>query len=150
MSQCDRFYASISHAARSAIKPIHFCKCLGFSYANFGRIICFLPESADKTWVRKLTKGLLDKQNTDVIVVDYGEGATGLMAAGNARLVGAQLAYLLRHIFKLKKRNGKEVHIIGFSAGAHVAGYTGKRLIHNGYKLGRITGQYLKDSYFFL
>ena len=87
-----------------------------------------------------MTKGLLKKKNTDVLVVDYEEGATSLLATGNARLVGAQLAYLLRQIFKLKHRNGKRVHIIGFSAGAHVAGYAGTRLKQDGYKIGRITG----------
>lgn len=87
-----------------------------------------------------MTKGLLDKQQTDVMVVDYEEGATGLMATGNARLVGAQLAYFLKHFLKIKQRDGKRVHIIGFSAGAHIAGYTGTRLKNNGYQIGRITG----------
>ena len=87
-----------------------------------------------------MTKGLLNKEDTDVIVMDYGEGATGLMATGNARLVGAQLAYLLKNLFKLRRRNGKRAHIIGFSLGAHAAGYAGKRLTQDGYKIGRITG----------
>ena len=90
--------------------------------------------------MRKMTKGLLSKRNTDVIVMDYVEGATGLMATGNARLVGAQLAYLLKSLFKLNHRNGKRVHIIGFSLGAHAAGYAGTRLKKDGYKIGRITG----------
>ena len=94
-----------------------------------------------------MTEGLLDKRHTDVILVDYGDGATDLMATGNARLVGAQLAYLLRHIFRIKNRNGKKVHIIGFSAGAHVAGYTGTRLIQDGYKIGRITGMNGRITY---
>ncbi|XP_065058889.1 inactive pancreatic lipase-related protein 1-like isoform X2 [Rhopilema esculentum] len=97
-------------------------------------------ESSDKTWVRDMTKGLLGKGNSDVIVMDYGEGATGLKAPGNARLVGAQLAYLLKYILKGRKIQDRYVHIIGFSLGAHVAGYAGTRVKTDGYKLGRITG----------
>lgn len=107
---------------------------------NLKIILHGLLESSDKAWVRTMTKGLLNKEDTDVIVMDYGEGATGLMATGNARLVGAQLAYLLKNLFKLRRRNGKRAHIIGFSLGAHAAGYAGKWLKQDGYKIGRITG----------
>jgi len=37
-------------------------------------------------------------------------------------------------------QSNDDIHIIGFSMGAHIAGYAGKRL---GGKLHRITGMYI-------
>lgn len=97
-------------------------------------------ESSDKNWVRDLTNALLAKG--DVIVIDWGKGATSFVAGGNARLVGAQVAYLLKYILRRSIISQENIHMIGFSLGAHVAGYTGRRLIEDGYKLGRITGKF--------
>ena len=97
-------------------------------------------ESSEKNWVGDLTNALLAKG--DVIVIDWGKGATSFVAGGNARLVGAQVAYLLKYILRRSIVSQENIHIIGFSLGAHVAGYTGRRLIKDGYKLGRITGRF--------
>jgi Lipase len=53
-------------------------------------------------------------------------------AAANSRLVGKQLAFLLKG---LNKNNGLEfskVHIIGFSLGAHASGELEESLIGSG------------------
>ncbi len=98
-------------------------------------------ESSSKAWVSDMTKSLLQKERTNVLVVDWGKGALSFVTGGNSRLVGAQVAYLLKKIFQQSSIVDKNVHIIGFSLGAHVAGFAGKRLIKDGYKLGRITGK---------
>lgn len=73
-----------------------------------------------------------------VMCVDWENGASlpnYVKAAANTRLVGKQLSYLLK---ALKKNNGLDflrIHLIGFSLGAHVSGFTGTDI-----RLHRITG----------
>lgn len=95
-------------------------------------------------WVSKMTQTIMAKDDVNVIVVDWVGGAAVAydQAVGNTRLVGAQIANLVRTIMDVHNYDPKKVHIIGFSLGAHVAGFAGKELIkHNEeHKIGRITG----------
>lgn len=71
--------------------------------------------------------------------MDWEAGATlpnYVRAAANARLVGKQLAMLIQGLQKLGLSLHK-VHLIGFSLGAHVAGFAGAELKN----LSRITGK---------
>ena len=83
-----------------------------------------------------------------MILVDWSEGARSPygQATGNARLVGAQIAELIR--FLISSNNGSpsladRFYIVGFSLGAHTAGYVGSNLRAHGMVLGRITGTFL-------
>lgn len=65
-------------------------------------------------------------------------------AAENTRSVAKFLTHELLH-WKRKRhfRHWKEVHIIGFSLGAHIAGMIGFQVMERtGKKIGRITGLY--------
>lgn len=78
-----------------------------------------------------------------MIFVDWEKGAAGpayAIAAANTQLIGRQLAILIMGMVTL---NGdpRRIHIIGFSLGAHVAGFAGKALKLNGITVGRITGE---------
>lgn len=57
-------------------------------------------------------------------------------AAANTRLIGKQLASLMKNLQSHKKLDLNRVHIIGFSLGAHVSGFAGSELPG----LRRITG----------
>jgi len=73
--------------------------------------------------------------HTILVCVDWGPGSAVpnyVRAAANTRLVGRQLAKLIRN---LNVPLGK-VHMIGFSLGAHVAGFAGAELGN----VSRITG----------
>ena len=92
---------------------------------------------------------LLKREDLNIILVDWSKGAKGpdyLQASGNARLVGAQTAELIKFLISNavgssgSEKLGKRFYIVGFSLGAHVAGYAGSYLQANGIKLGRITG----------
>ena len=85
------------------------------------------------------------QEDVNVICVDWSAGAADpnyVRAAVNTRLVGRQVALLIENINNSnvdgKKINDK-IHIIGFSLGAHVAGFAGHQLKN----LSRITGMYL-------
>ena len=81
------------------------------------------------------------QEDVNVICVDWSAGAADpnyVRAAVNTRLVGKQVAILVE---KINESIGKSItqrtHIVGFSLGAHVAGFAGTQLKN----LSRITGK---------
>lgn len=74
-----------------------------------------------------------------VICIDWEAGASlpnYVRASANTRLIGKQLALLMKELQHHKQLNLGHVHIIGFSLGAHVSGFAGSELAG----LKRITG----------
>jgi len=116
------------------------------------------------TWGVRMKGALLSREDCNVILVDWSKGAkwqenqdnqgkllSGVLqlpelyrqAAGNTRLVGAQIAELIRFLISSNSGSSDWAHqfyIVGFSLGAHVAGYAGRNLKESGMVLGRITG----------
>lgn len=82
------------------------------------------------------------KENANIVLVDWHKGAAGpsyVSAAANTQLVGRQLALLLMEMIEFGM-NITKIHIIGFSLGAHIAGYAGRTIQKKGMKVARITG----------
>lgn len=76
----------------------------------------------------------------NVIIVDWEKGADTKdynQAASNTRVVGALIAQLMTTLNQERQAAFKDMHVIGHSLGAHIAGYTGKRIRG----LGRISGK---------
>lgn len=74
--------------------------------------------------------------------MDWQKGAAGpsyVAAASNTQLIGRQLALLILDILSYGT-NPSAIHIVGFSLGAHIAGYAGRALQTREIKIGRITG----------
>ena len=93
-----------------------------------------------------MVKALLDREDCNVIFVDWFNGATLLyaQAAGNTRLVGVQIAVLIEFIistYRVSPDVTDRFYIIGFSLGAQIAGHAGRHLRENNMVLGRITGK---------
>lgn len=100
-------------------------------------------ENGDKTWVLRMTKELLKREDSNVVVVNWlaGAGPPYTQAVANTRLVGAMTARLADQIIKVGGYDASQVHVIGHSLGAHTAGYVGYNLrVQYNVKLGRITG----------
>uniref|UniRef100_K1RB01 Pancreatic lipase-related protein 1 n=1 Tax=Magallana gigas TaxID=29159 RepID=K1RB01_MAGGI len=97
----------------------------------------FLDNGHDN-WVTYAKDELLVKGDFNIIIVDWGTGAQWPyeQAAGNVFLVGAELSHLLKHLHDHGGVNYADVHIIGHSLGAHIAGLAGHPLT----SIGRITG----------
>ncbi|PBC32093.1 Pancreatic lipase-related protein [Apis cerana cerana] len=91
--------------------------------------------SCDHVWVYEMRSALMTVHECNIVCVDWGPGSAVpnyVRAAANTRLVGRQLAKLVRSLnVPLEK-----VHLIGFSLGAHVAGFAGAELGN----VSRITG----------
>lgn len=103
-------------------------------------------EDIHTPWITELTEALLKYGDYNVIVVDWSTGAQPplLQAVANARLVGLQVAYLLHTLSHTINLQPQQVHLIGYSLGAHVAGYSGERVADT----GRITGLAPSALYF--
>lgn len=97
-------------------------------------------------WVLDLTTELLTKDNYNVVVVDWGQGATPpyTQAVANARLVGAVLADMIQYMQDRYSSAGSDFHLIGYNVGAHIGGYAGEKVKG----IGRITGLDPAEPYF--
>ena len=101
------------------------------------------------TWATEMKNALLRREDCNVILVDWSEGAKGPLwnyaqAAGNTRLVGAQTAELIRFLISASSGSANSIdrfYIVGFSLGAQVAGHAGNYLRGRKMTLGRITGK---------
>lgn len=83
---------------------------------------------------------LLENDNYNVISVDWSDGAWWpyTQATTNTQLVGAEISLIIRTLQEQKGLNLKDVHLIGHSLGAHIAGYCAKRF--NTTQIARLTG----------
>ncbi|XP_047103185.1 pancreatic lipase-related protein 2-like isoform X1 [Schistocerca piceifrons] len=85
---------------------------------------------------------LIKKVDANILVVDWQRGAAGpsyATAVANTELVGRQLALLLLHMIQ-SGIQPSQIHVIGFSLGAHVAACASNILRSHNILLGRITG----------
>ena len=107
-------------------------------------IVHGFTHNGQTAWVKEMVRELLKKEKMNVIVVDWGLGSSALnlydAAAGNTRLVGAQVADLIDVLNRKFQVAFTKFHIIGHSLGAHVAGFAGEKLVKSGKAIGRITG----------
>ncbi|XP_039295518.1 LOW QUALITY PROTEIN: uncharacterized protein LOC111056619 [Nilaparvata lugens] len=95
--------------------------------------------SCSHVWVYEMRSALMSVEECNVICVDWEKGATFpnyVRAAANTRLVGKQLSMLIAGLHEKLHLPLHKVHIIGFSLGAHVAGFAGAQLKN----ISRITG----------
>ena len=78
-----------------------------------------------------------------MLSVDWQIGARGpkyANAVANTEVIGRQLGYLLFEMITKWYLDAENVHLIGFSLGAHIAGCASEFLKNRGILIGRITG----------
>lgn len=93
-------------------------------------------------WVPRMSDAILSVDDVNVVLVDWRKGALVDYdnAVGNTRMVGAQLQKLMCHLIRHHGAKARDFHLIGFSLGAHVAGFAGKRMNKKRRTIGRISG----------
>lgn len=93
-------------------------------------------------WVPSMAEALLGKENVNVILVNWVKGAKVQydQAVANTRMIGAQIHNLLMYLVDNHQADPRNFHLIGFSLGAHVAGFAGKQMRKAKNKIGRISG----------
>lgn len=103
-------------------------------------------ENGQVVWLHDIKNEFLKEADYNVIIVGWG-GGSGLpytQATSNTRVVGAEIARMIRLLEQYGGAHPADVHVIGHSLGAHVAGYAGAGTRN----LGRITGLDPADPYF--
>lgn len=93
-----------------------------------------------ESWVSKLVSALYEREHTaNVIVVDWLDTAQNhyIVAAQSTKEVGQEIASFIDWIEETTNIPLDNLHLIGYSLGAHVAGFAGS---HATNKVGRITG----------
>lgn len=104
-------------------------------------------QSANEPWLTEMGgKIWLVRPQDNIIIVDWGKGASGNLfylptrryyqAISNAWVAGGQISLFCKQLNKELEIAFQDIHIIGHSLGAHVAGYAGARLSG---ALGRIS-----------
>lgn len=86
---------------------------------------------------------LFSKGDFNVMVIDWshGNGPDYNQAVTNTFIVGAEIAYLVNYLHSHYSLNLADVHIIGHSLGAQIAGHIGTRA----HTIGRISGTLFCD-----
>ncbi|XP_069316802.1 inactive pancreatic lipase-related protein 1 [Eulemur rufifrons] len=95
-------------------------------------------DKGDDSWVTDMCQNMFKVEEVNCICVDWKKGSqtTYTQAANNVRVVGAQVAQMLKILSTNYSYSLSNVHLIGHSLGAHVAGEAGSRTPG----VGRITG----------
>lgn len=78
----------------------------------------------------------------NVVIVDWGKVAEQILypiPANGTTIVGEYVADFLLEFYKNSTSKNINVHLIGFSLGAHVAGFAGRKLRQHGFIADRIT-----------
>ncbi|TSV41632.1 Phospholipase A1 member A [Bagarius yarrelli] len=90
------------------------------------------------SWVSDLAQALLEKEDSNILVVDWLCGASFAYnkVVDNYKEVAVQISIVINQL-TTSGVNLESFHLIGISLGAHVAGFIGALF---GGKLGRITG----------
>ncbi|XP_005100208.2 pancreatic triacylglycerol lipase [Aplysia californica] len=106
----------------------------------------FLDSVLVNPWLKELKNELLTYGDYNVIIVDWhhGNAPPYTQATGNTRLVGAQIADLIKTLKGDHEQSAADFHVIGHSLGAHIAGYAGERVPG----MGRISGMDPAGPYF--
>ncbi|XP_028404600.1 pancreatic lipase-related protein 2-like [Dendronephthya gigantea] len=100
------------------------------------------PKFGIRDWMLRMKDELLFKGDYNVILVSWhhGNNFPYVQAAANTRIVAAMLSELLLFLVNNTVATCDKIHLIGFSLGAHISGYAGKRCLSKGCVLNRITG----------
>uniref|UniRef100_A0A8C7A0A5 Triacylglycerol lipase n=1 Tax=Nothoprocta perdicaria TaxID=30464 RepID=A0A8C7A0A5_NOTPE len=103
-------------------------------------------DKGEENWLSDLCRRILTVEDVNCICVDWKKGSRCqyTQASNNIRVVGAEIAYFVNVLMEQFGYSASNVHIIGHSLGAHVAGEAGKRRPG----IGRITGLDPAQPYF--
>ncbi|XP_016318953.1 hepatic triacylglycerol lipase-like isoform X3 [Sinocyclocheilus anshuiensis] len=96
-----------------------------------------------ENWISRLASALKSSEGSiNVVIADWLTLAHHHypIAVQNTRVVGQDIAHLLRWLEDFKQFPLGKVHLIGYSLGAHISGFAGSNLSVSGKTLGRITG----------
>ncbi|XP_039593120.1 LOW QUALITY PROTEIN: inactive pancreatic lipase-related protein 1-like [Polypterus senegalus] len=103
-------------------------------------------DKGDENWLKDMCKMMLQVEDINCICIDWKGGSRTLytQSAQNIRVIGAEIAYLIKLLMNDYNQKPADFHFIGHSLGAHCGGEVGRRIKG----LGRITGLDPAEPYF--
>ncbi|KAM4636061.1 inactive pancreatic lipase-related protein 1-like isoform 2-T2 [Discoglossus pictus] len=104
-------------------------------------------ESTKEPWMKEMCQALIKQDNVNCILVDWSSMSSTpyAQAANIVRVVGAKLAVITKCLMKqYPSISASNIHIIGHSLGAQIAGHVGKRIT----LIWRLTGLDPAGPYF--
>ncbi|KAH6925952.1 hypothetical protein HPB50_012445 [Hyalomma asiaticum] len=141
-----------SRRNRGAFVELHYCrdrKLRGEAQFKEPKPLIFLVhgylQNGANIWIHDIKNALLNEADCNVVIVDWGTGSRGLdyvKAVGNSALVGREMSLLLQRLIERHPATvGPDlVHVVGFSLGAHVAGFFARNFKRSsGQTIWRIT-----------
>jgi len=93
-------------------------------------------------WLTNMKNAILDREDINAVIVDWGGGAQILnyaQAASNTRTVGAYAAAVYQNLLRVGGSAASRMWCVGHSLGSHVCGHAGMKMPSN-QRLGRVTG----------
>ncbi|XP_034463795.1 inactive pancreatic lipase-related protein 1-like isoform X1 [Hippoglossus hippoglossus] len=125
-------------------KTIHASNYNGVRKTRF--IIPGYLKAGDEAWPQEMCKDMVKWESINCVAMEWTTGVKTkyAQAANNARVVGAQVASMIKFLMVNYKQKADKFHIIGHSLGAHAAGDVGSRITG----LARITGLDPTEPYF--
>ncbi|XP_059708008.1 inactive pancreatic lipase-related protein 1-like [Haemorhous mexicanus] len=135
------YYQEVSAVDKSTIKASNFNANRKTRFIVHGFI-----DHGEENWLSDMCKRMLTVEDVNCICVNWKKGSRCqyTQAANNIRVVGAEIAYFVNVLKDEYGYSPANVHIIGHSLGAHVAGEAGRRRPG----IGRITGLDPAQPYF--
>uniref|UniRef100_H2Y9W6 Lipase domain-containing protein n=1 Tax=Ciona savignyi TaxID=51511 RepID=H2Y9W6_CIOSA len=120
----QRILPETKNLTKSLFDPKKRTKIVIHGYV-FLPIVEILPK-----WVSVITNAIIYQEDVNVIQINWVKGSQLQYenAAANTRVVGAQVAYLINMLMEVFDARAEDFHLIGFSLGAHVAGFAGKKV----------------------
>ncbi|XP_053552499.1 pancreatic triacylglycerol lipase-like [Bombina bombina] len=86
-------------------------------------------DKGEQNWLKNMCRAMLQVEDVNCLSVDWSGGSRTryTQAANNIRVVGAEVAFFINALEKQFGYPPTNVHLIGHSLGAHIAGEAGKR-----------------------
>ncbi|XP_071402803.1 inactive pancreatic lipase-related protein 1-like [Centroberyx affinis] len=130
------------------IKPDHSI-LKASNYNGMRKTTFIIPgylEKRDEDWPQDMCKVMLRWDNVNCIAMEWKKGVKTqyAQAANNARVVAAQVAFMIKTLMGYYKQKAERFQLIGHSMGAHAAGGVGSAISG----LSRITGLDPVEPYF--
>ncbi|XP_049802420.1 pancreatic triacylglycerol lipase-like [Schistocerca nitens] len=113
-----------------------------FSHRNGTIVIVhgFLSSSQEE-WVQNMAEAFFDKEDVNVIAVDWTGSWQYWQAVANTRVAAAEIARLLLFLADEGKVTPERIHLVGHSLGAHICSFAASAFNRSGRgKIFRITG----------
>ncbi|KAM9324597.1 pancreatic triacylglycerol lipase-like [Gastrophryne carolinensis] len=130
----------------SALNPSSISGSNFSFFRNTRFVIHGFISSGEASWLSETCRAMFQVEDVNCIAVDWSGGARTqyTQASNNIRVVGAEIAYFINTLATDFGYSPSNVHLIGHSLGAHVAGEAGKRMKG----IARITGLDPAEPYF--